>query len=166
MPFSIAVQRACTVGLPCASLPRLHSPALSLVSCTSYSQVRTLRPPTALLVTATLPLNSALNCPPQPMGQGPPLATVESPAIQMVMFGCVPLEPPPLALPALPGAPPEFAPPVAERPPLPPAACVSVPEDWFELQPTKARELANPSSSARLSDNRGLIDQLRGQPTS
>src|SRR6478609_6481244 len=115
----MAVQRACSVGLPCASLARLHSPLPSLESCTSYSQVRTLRPPTALLVTATLPLNSALNCPPQPMGQGPPLATVESPAIQTVMLGCVPFEPPLPTLPPLPGAPPEVAPPVPARPALP-----------------------------------------------
>src|SRR6187431_2903187 len=105
MPVSIAVQRACTVGLPCASLPRLHSPALSLVSCTSYSQVRTLRPPTALLVSATFVLKSALNWAPQPIGQELPLATVESPAIQMVRFCCTPPAPPLPALPAAPSAP-------------------------------------------------------------
>src|SRR6187551_2926769 len=102
MPVSMVVQRACTVGLPCASLPKLHSPTPSFVSCTSYSQVRTLRPPTALFVTATLALNSALNCAPQPIGQELAFATVESPAIHTVMFGCVPPEP---ALPRLPAAP-------------------------------------------------------------
>src|SRR6188768_3584063 len=105
MPVSMAVQRACTLGLSCASLARLHSPALSLVSCTSYSQVRTLRPPTALLLTATLPLKSALNWPPQPTGQGPPVATVESPAIHTLRFDCTPPAPPLPAWPAAPAVP-------------------------------------------------------------
>src|SRR6188474_2197256 len=108
MPVSMAVQRACSVGLPCASLPRLHSPELSLVSCTSYSQVRTLRPPTALLLTATLPLKSALKWAPQPMGHELPLATVESPAIHTLRLGCTPPVP---ALPGLPAEPVVLVPP-------------------------------------------------------
>ena len=61
---------------------------LSIVDCTSNNQVRTLRPPTALLVTVTWGgLNSGWKWPHQPRGQGAlPFATAESPAIHTATF--------------------------------------------------------------------------------
>src|SRR3954469_18355774 len=53
-----------------------------------YSQVCTLRPPTAELFTVTRASKCAPITPPQPRGQGVcPLATVESPAIHPVKRG-------------------------------------------------------------------------------
>src|SRR5262245_35219287 len=86
MPASIAVQRAWMIVWPLASTFNTHSPLLSMVVATSYSHVRMLRPATALFTTVTRLSNSASNWPPQPIGHGPPVATVESPAIQTVML--------------------------------------------------------------------------------
>src|SRR4051812_10714641 len=113
MPVSIAVQADWYV----VEL-RTHSPLVPSVELTSYNQVCTLRPPMARLLTVTLLLKWERNWAPQPIGQGVlPLATVESPAIQMVMLPAAPAPPaPPVA-----GTPPVPAPPAR---PLPRAAPV------------------------------------------
>src|SRR3954469_475356 len=70
-----------------------HSPLPSLADVTfgSYIQVWMLRPATAWFLTVTLALNSGANWLPHPTGHTPPdgVATVESPARQTVIFGCV-----------------------------------------------------------------------------
>src|SRR5262245_37208809 len=88
MPLSMVCQRACSTGAPPASVFNTHSPLLSMVDCTSYSQVRTLRPATARFCTVTL-LKLLAKSRPQPIGHtAPPVATVESPASQIVILAC------------------------------------------------------------------------------
>src|SRR3954468_23864308 len=89
----------------------------------------------ARLLTVTLLLKWGRNCPPHPIGQGVlPLATVESPAIQMVMLaaGRAPPAPPvavPPPVPGPPARPPAPAPPPfpAEPPPTPPTPAPDAP---------------------------------------
>src|SRR5689334_1936579 len=88
MPSNMACQRGCSVGSPAASRSSTHSPASSFSCPTLYSQVCTLRPPAAELLTVTRGSRRAPITPPQPRGHGVwPLATVESPAIHIVKGG-------------------------------------------------------------------------------
>src|SRR4029079_14163980 len=88
MPSNRACQGGCTVGGPAASRSSTHSPVSSCSCPTLYSQVCTLRPPAAELLTVTRGSKRVPITPPQPRGHGVwPLATVESPAIHMVNGG-------------------------------------------------------------------------------
>src|SRR5690606_30947757 len=88
MPSSTCCQSGWRAGAPLASRRSSHSPVASIVPSTSYSQVLTLRPPRARLLTVTGSSKRAPIAPPQPRGQGVcPLATVESPAIQTASGG-------------------------------------------------------------------------------
>src|SRR5690606_32576918 len=105
------------VGAP-AVIVAMHSPSAPLSAVISYSHVRTLRPPTALFTIDTCSLNTAPKNFPQPEGQGVlPLATVESPASQIVI-GVVPATGSSAAPPLPVNSPPLPAPPLASM--LPP----------------------------------------------
>src|SRR5687768_9919828 len=125
MPLSMSAQRGCRIGSPPPSVFTTHSSSVPIVVVTSYSQVRTLRPPAALFVTVTRSFHSSAKCLPQPLGHGVfPLATVESPASQMVIGSSADVPPVPPAELLPPELPPEPVPPLA-APPLaaPPLAC-------------------------------------------
>src|SRR5690606_2327497 len=145
------------VGAP-AVIVAMHSPSAPLSAVISYSHVRTLRPPTALFTIDTCSLNTEPKNFPQPEGQGVlPLATVDSPASQIVIgvvpatgsgssatpplpVSSPPLPAPPLA-PMLPpelGLPPAGAPPLANAPPL----------ATLPASPPDAPPLAAPSPTA------------------